>query len=73
MKGDTIMSDLKKYINKQMQDDEFCREYEKTRQAFAFQREMIRARTEKQMTQKQLADLILAVLKMEVSYQMCRL
>ena len=58
MKGDIIMSDLKKYINKQMQDDEFCREYEKTRQAVAFQREMIRARIEKQMTQKQLAEKI---------------
>lgn len=52
------MSDLKQYLSGQLENEEFREEYERTREEFAFRKEMIRIRMEKGMTQKQLADKI---------------
>lgn len=50
------MSDLKRYIDKQMQDPEFRAEYEASETEFQLTRSLIAARTASNMTQKELAD-----------------
>ncbi len=49
------MSDLQKYLNKQLEDPEFRAEYEATRQEFALARALVQARLEANMTQAELA------------------
>ena len=50
------MSDLQKYIEKQMQDPEFREEHEATRAGFEVVRAIIAARIEEGLTQKELAE-----------------
>ena len=50
------MSDLKRYIEKQMQDPEFRAEHEAARTEFEVTRSLIAARLEAGMTQKELAS-----------------
>ena len=49
------MSDLRKYIDKQMQDPEFRAEYEATRPEFELTKTIIAARLEAGLTQEELA------------------
>jgi DNA-binding XRE family transcriptional regulator len=56
MKGDSSMSDLKKYMEKQLQNPEFRKEYEATRDEFEIVKALVAARTEANMTQKELAE-----------------
>lgn len=49
------MSDLKKYIERQMDDPKFAKEYEAMRPEYEAIRSMIAARLESNMTQKELA------------------
>lgn len=49
------MSDLRKYIEKQMEDPEFRAEHEATRSEFEVSRALIEARVSANMTQKELA------------------
>lgn len=50
------MSDLSKYIEKQMKDPEFRAEHEATRAEFEVTRALIEARVSLNMTQKELAE-----------------
>ena len=50
------MSDLKKYIERQMDDPEFADEYEAIRPEYEAIRAVIAARLECNMTQKELAE-----------------
>lgn len=50
------MSDLKKYIEHQMDSPEFAKEYEAMRPEYEAIRSMIAARLESNMTQKELAE-----------------
>lgn len=50
------MSDLKKYIEQQMDDPEFAEEYEAIRPEYEAIRAVIAARLECNMTQKELAE-----------------
>lgn len=50
------MSDLKKYIERQMDDPEFAEEYETIRPEYEAIRAVIAARLECNMTQKELAE-----------------
>ena len=50
------MSDLKKYIERQMDDPEFAEEYEAIRPEYDAIRAVIAARLECNMTQKELAE-----------------
>ena len=50
------MSDLKKYIERQMDDPEFAEEYEAIRPEYEAIRAVIAARLECNMTQKELAE-----------------
>ena len=50
------MSDLQKYLEKQMEDPEFCAEYEATRAEFEVTRALIEARVSMNVTQKELAE-----------------
>lgn len=50
------MSDLQKYIEKQMEDPEFRAEHEATRAEFEVTRALIEARVSMNMTQKELAE-----------------
>ncbi len=50
------MSDLKKYIERQMDDPEFVEEYEAIRPEYEAIRAVIAARLECNMTQKELAE-----------------
>lgn len=50
------MSDLKKYIERQMDNPEFAKEYEAMRPEYEAIRSMIAARLESNMTQKELAE-----------------
>lgn len=50
------MSDLQRYIEKQMEDPEFRAEHEATRAEFEVSRALIEARVSMNMTQKELAD-----------------
>jgi predicted transcriptional regulator len=50
------MSDLKKYIEQQMDDPEFAEEYEAMRPEYEAIRAVIAARLECNMTQKELAE-----------------
>ena len=49
------MSDLQNYLQKQLQDPEFAAEYEKLRPEYEAIRAIIGARTERNMTQEDLA------------------
>lgn len=49
------MSDLRKYIDKQLTDPDFKNEYEESRPEFEVMRAVIRARLESNMTQKELS------------------
>lgn len=49
------MSDLQKYVEKQMEDPEFRAEHEATRAEFEVTRALIEARVSMNMTQKELA------------------
>lgn len=50
------MSDLKKYLNKQLADAEFKAEYDALEPEFQIIRAMIEARIQAKMTQKQLSE-----------------
>ena len=50
------MSDLSKYIEKQMENPEFREEYEATKAEFEVTRALIEARISLNMTQKELAE-----------------
>ena len=50
------MSDLKRYIEKQMKDPAFRAEYEASEMEYQLTRSLIAARTASNMTQKELAD-----------------
>ena len=50
------MSDLQKYLEKQMEDPEFRAEHEATRAEFEVTRALIEARVSMNMTQKELAE-----------------
>ena len=50
------MSDLKRYIEKQMDDPEFRAEYEASETEYQLTRSLIAARMASNMTQKELAD-----------------
>ena len=50
------MSDLQKYLEKQMEDPEFRAEHEATRVEFEVTRALIEARVSMNMTQKELAE-----------------
>lgn len=50
------MSDLQKYLEKQMEDPEFRAECEATRAEFEVTRALIEARSSMNMTQKELAE-----------------
>lgn len=50
------MSDLKRYIEKQMDDPKFRAEYEASETEYQLTRSLIAARMASNMTQKQLAD-----------------
>lgn len=50
------MSDLQKYLRKQMEDPEFRAEHEATRAEFEVTRALIEARISMNMTQKELAE-----------------
>lgn len=50
------MSDLQKYLKKQMEDPEFRAEHEATRAEFEVTRALIEARVSMNMTQKELAE-----------------
>ena len=50
------MSDLRKYIDKQMQDPEFKAEHEATKAEFEVMRALIAARSEANLTQRELAE-----------------
>ena len=56
MKRRCSMSDLKKYIERQMDNPEFAKEYEAMRPEYEAIRSMIAARLESNMTQKELAE-----------------
>ena len=49
------MSDLRKYLNKQLQNPEFKAEHERTKAEYEVVRFLIAARIEENMTQQQLA------------------
>lgn len=49
------MSDLKKYLEKQMKDPEFVKEHQSTSGEFELARALIAARIEQGITQKELA------------------
>ena len=51
-----MMSDLRKYIDKQMQDPEFKAEHEATKAEFEVMRALIAARSEANLTQRELAE-----------------
>lgn len=50
------MSDLKRYIEKQMDDPEFRAEYEASETEYQLTRALISARTASNLTQKELAE-----------------
>ena len=50
------MSDLKKYLEKQMQNPEFKAEHDASMAEFEVMRALISARTEANLTQKELAE-----------------
>ena len=50
------MSDLRKYLNKQLQNPEFKVEHERTKAEYEVVRALIAARIEENMTQQQLAE-----------------
>ena len=50
------MSDLRKYLNKQLQNPEFKVEHERTQAEYEVVRALIAARIEENMTQQQLAE-----------------
>ena len=50
------MSDLQKYMEKQMQNPEFKAEHDSTRTEFEVTRAIIAARTSQNITQKELAE-----------------
>ena len=50
------MSDLRKYLNKQLQNPEFKAEHERTKAEYEVVRFLIAARIEENMTQQQLAE-----------------
>ena len=50
------MSDLSKYLNKQLQNPEFKVEHERTKSEYEVVRALIDARIEENMTQQQLAE-----------------
>ena len=50
------MTDLQKYLKKQMQDPAFRKEFEETREEFNLARAIIAARIEAGLTQKELAE-----------------
>ena len=54
--GESAMSDLKKYLDKQLADPAFAEEYEKQRPEYEAIRAMIAARLDSNMTQKELAE-----------------
>ena len=56
MKGEIVMDDLDRYLQKQVQDPEFAAEYERTRPEFEVMRAIIGARIESNMTQEELAE-----------------
>lgn len=56
MRGDIVMSDLRDYIDRQMQNPDFRREHEATRSEFEVSRALIAARLSSEMTQKELAE-----------------
>ena len=51
-----MMSDLRKYFDKQMQDPEFKAEHEATKAEFEVMRALIAARSEANLTQRELAE-----------------
>jgi len=50
------MSDLQKYINKQLQNEEFRKEYEDSRAEYEILHSLIEARISQNITQKELAE-----------------
>ena len=56
MKGEIRVSDLRKYIDKQLEDPTFRNEYEASRQEFELARALVAARIAANMTQKELAE-----------------
>ncbi len=55
-RGDLHMSDLQKYKEKQLQNPEFKKEYDATRNEYNVTRAIIAARIAANMTQKELAE-----------------
>jgi len=51
-----MMSDLKKYLEKQLQDEEFKKEYVALKPEYEAVRALIAARIERNMTQAELAE-----------------
>ena len=51
------MSDFRKYLEKQLQNEEFRAEHEATRAEFEVVRALVAARIESNLTQKELAEL----------------
>ncbi len=56
MKGEIRVSDLQKYLKKQLENPEFHAEYAAGRQEFELARALVAARLAANMTQKELAE-----------------
>ena len=50
------MDDFHKYLERQMNDPEFCKEYENARPEYEIMRAIVDARIHQNMTQKELAE-----------------
>jgi len=50
------MSDFQKYLDEQLRDEEFKKEYLKLKPRYEIIRQLIEVRTEKRLTQQELAD-----------------
>lgn len=58
MRGGIIMSDLSKFFDEQMKDDEFREEFNSLSPKYGLVREIIRERTSQHLTQKEFAEKI---------------
>ena len=56
MKGDIVMSDLSNFFEKQMQDEEFRKEYDALTPKYELIKEIIRERNAQNLTQKEFAN-----------------
>lgn len=55
-KGDIVMSDLSNFFEKQMQDEEFRKEYDALTPKYELIKEIIRERNAQNLTQKEFAN-----------------